>query len=91
MSREKVPAALNMLLPAMVLGTAFLVLGSALYAWGIDAMQLYGAAELVNRGEARRLYDEAYFQQRQVPLADGEDCSRHYYLYPPVVAMVLSP
>ena len=85
------PAALNALLPALALGTALLVLGSALYAWGIDAKQLYGAADLVNRGDAHRLYDEAYFQQLQRPLAGGEDCSRNYFLYPPVVALVLSP
>jgi len=90
-SRGQVPAGLNLLLTVLVGGTAWIMLWGPLYTWGIDAMQLYGAADMVNCGEAGRIYDEAYFQQRQQPLADGDDCSRHYFLYPPVVALVLSP
>ncbi len=92
-SCAKVPAALNAFLAVAAVNAAVLVLGNnGMYPWGIDSMQLYGAAELVNRGEAARLYDETYFQQRQRLLAGaGDDCTLHYYLYPPFVALALSP
>ncbi len=99
-SNGKLPAGLNVLLTVMLFCTVRVMLGGAFYPWGIDSMQLYGAADLVNRGDAHRLYDEAYFQELQKPLAatptqgtgyPADDCSLHYFLYPPVVALVLSP
>jgi hypothetical protein len=56
-----------------------------------DVMQFYGAGDMINRGEAHRLYDQKRFQELQLPISDGVDCSHHYSLYPPTVGLVLAP
>ncbi len=91
MSGSKLHIPVNGLLVVVLLSTVWTVATAGWYPLGIDAMQFYGAADLVNRGESNRLYDQAHFQTLQQPLAQGEDCSHHYSFYPPIVALLLTP
>ena len=52
-----------------------------------DFIQFYMAGLMVDRGEADRLYDQAYFRESQLPLTDEPMSS----LYPPTLALVMAP
>ena len=54
---------------------------------GGDFLQFYTAGSIVARGESVRLYDQDYFCSLQAPLREDPQHS----LYPPTLALVMSP
>jgi hypothetical protein len=82
---------LNLALVALLIFTAWGPLCFNMFEAGCDAMQFYGAADMVNRGEADRLYDQARFQELQFSIGGNVLRPLHFSFYPPIVALVLSP
>ena len=93
MFRWPLPDRLNLLLAGLLVFTAWGPLCCNIFRVGCDTMQFYTAGDLVNRGQAARLYDHPYFLecQRRIggPDVDPADYSSH--LYPPSVALLAAP
>lgn len=93
MSRWPLPDRLNLLLVAVLLFTAWGPVCFEIFRADCDTMQFYVAGELVNRGEAHRLYDQPYFYATQRQLGGSSVSPTEYssHLYPPTVALLASP
>ncbi|MGD0898883.1 MAG: glycosyltransferase family 87 protein, partial [Thermoguttaceae bacterium] len=91
MSRWPLNHRLNLLLAAGVIFTAWGPLCFEIFDAGTDVIQFYAAGRVVQSGHADRLYDQTYFQSVQTCIPDIHPKTWYYSLYPPTVALMMSP